>query len=246
MQRNNHTAAILIIGDEILSGRTQDKNTNWLAKQLTDIGIRLREVRVIPDDEDMIVAAVNHLRSSYSYLFTTGGIGPTHDDITSASIAKAFSVELLRNQEAVEIMEEHYGKDKLTAARLKMANIPQGAALIANPVSAAPGFRMDNVYVMAGVPAIMQAMFDNIKGELQGGEKILSQALHVWLPEGELAGELAEIQHKYPQVAIGSYPFIRNGRIGVSLVVRGTKQEDIETAIAAIKSMIESLGGNYD
>lgn len=228
-----NTAALLIIGNEILSGRTQDKNLSFLGAGLAEIGIPLRETRVIPDVEDEIIAAVNALRAKYTYVFITGGIGPTHDDITSECIAKAFGVAFERNAEAAEILHKHYG-DQINEARLSMADMPVGARLIPNPVSAAPGFIIENVYVMAGVPRIMQAMFDHLKHGLQGGAPVQSRTLTVYMTEGNLADGLTRIQDANMDVEIGSYPFIKDGRLGTSLVLRGTDATRLETVTAIL------------
>ena len=227
MSEHNYTVCLIIIGNEILSGRTQDKNLAWLAAQLNGQGIRLMEVRVIPDIEETIVATVNECRANFTYVFTTGGIGPTHDDITAGCIAKAFGVKLLRHVEAEAILTRHYGPENLNEARLKMADIPDGAALIFNPVSAAPGFIIGNVHVMAGVPSIMQAMFDGIKHTLAGGASMRSHTLSVLLPEGALAAIMGTVQAACPSVEIGSYPFIRQGKLGTSIVMRSTEQSQI-------------------
>jgi molybdenum cofactor synthesis domain-containing protein len=235
------SACLIIIGNEILSGRTQDKNLSWIAKELNETGIRLTEARVIPDIEDTIIETVNLCRKNHAYVFTTGGIGPTHDDITSAAIAKAFGVPLEKNNDAVAILERHYDKLKLNEARLKMAHMPRGAALILNPVSAAPGFRMENVYVMAGVPEIMQAMFGQVKHELRGGAKMLSKTISAYITEGNIAAGLSAIQDRYPDVEIGSYPFVRQNQLGTSLVARSTDAKRIEAASAEIKALLLGL-----
>lgn len=232
------TACLIIIGNEVLSGRTQDKNLSFIAKELGDIGVRMSECRVIPDIEQVIVDTVNECRARYDYIFTTGGIGPTHDDITAASIALAFGVRISRHPEAAAILEKHYGAEELNAARLKMADTPEGASLIPNPVSAAPGFRIGNVFVMAGVPRIMQAMFGHIKHTLKGGAKIISRTVSAYVTEGVIAEKLTAIQNASPGVDIGSYPFIRNQRLGTSLVSRGTDAAAVEATAAAIKSML--------
>ncbi|MEQ1704926.1 MAG: molybdopterin-binding protein [Rickettsiales bacterium] len=231
-------SCLIVIGNEILSGRTQDENIRFIASSLGEIGISLAEVRVIPDVTATIVTTVNQCRSAFDYVFTTGGIGPTHDDITSDSIAQAFNVPIIRNPEAEAILEKHYGRDKLNAARLKMAEIPKGARLIHNPVSAAPGFVMENVYVMAGVPSIMQAMFDNIKGELKGGAKILSRTITIYTTEGNIAEGLTQIQNHFPDVEIGSYPFARNQRLGTSLVCRSSDKNRLETCYDTLKAFL--------
>ncbi len=224
------TACVIIIGNEILSGRTQDINLNWLAKSLNDIGVRLKEARVVPDSEAAIVGAVNGCRKLYDYVFITGGIGPTHDDITTACVASAFGVKVLRDGEAERRLRAHYTADMINEARLRMADIPEGATLIDNPVSAAPGYIMENVYVMAGVPKIMQAMFDGIRHQLQGGIPLISHTLSAYVTEGSIADELTKIQRRYPEVDIGSYPFIRNQKLGVSIVLRAEPSPALEIA----------------
>ena len=213
-------AALIIIGNEILSGRTQDQNLSYLANWLNEIGIQLSEVRVIRDEEEVIVNTVNYLRENYDYLFTTGGIGPTHDDITSLSIAKAFDVELEVNDKALSILKEYYKDSELTDARMKMTMIPKGAELVENPVSKAPGFKMQNVFVMAGIPSIMQGMLEGAKKHLKGGGIIKSTSIDIFTPESNIAEELAELQNNYPNVEIGSYPFSKERRFGTSLVLR--------------------------
>jgi molybdenum cofactor synthesis domain-containing protein len=235
------TAAVLVIGNEILSGRTKDANLHYLATGLTEIGIRLMEARVVPDIEARIVAAVNALRAGYDYVFTTGGIGPTHDDITSESVAKAFGVKLTRHAKAIELLTKHYGEANLTAARLRMAHVPEGAALIDNPVSTAPGFRIGNVYVLAGVPAICQAMFDGLKGGLSRGDPVHSKTVSAHVGEGVIAHDLGELQKRYPKLDIGSYPFFRQGRFGASFVIRGTDAEAIGRAAAELRTIIRNL-----
>ena len=216
------TACLILIGNEILSGRTQDKNLAWLAAELNKLGIRMMEARVIPDVTETIVTCVNSCRRQFGLVFTTGGIGPTHDDITSDAIAKAFGVRLIRHPEAKKLLENHYPPEEINEARLKMADIPEGAQLIYNPVSAAPGYRMENVIVMAGVPRIMQAMFDGIKHTLKGGAPMLSASISGFVTEGALAEKLGEIQRQFAQVEIGSYPFVRHQKLGTSLVARST------------------------
>ncbi len=232
------TACLIIIGNEVLSGRTQDKNLSWIAKQLNDTGVKLTESRIIPDIEQVIINTVNTCRKSFTYVFTTGGIGPTHDDITSACIAKAFGVPIERNRQAAAILEKHYTKEMLNEARLKMAEIPVGARLIPNPVSAAPGFCLENVYVMAGVPSIMQAMFGFVIPELKGGAKTLSRTLSAYITEGTIAEKLTQIQNQSPEVEIGSYPFIRNQRLGTSLVSRSTNEKALEATFNLIRNML--------
>ncbi len=235
------TACIIVIGNEILSGRTQDKNVGWLAKELNEIGVRLSEARVIPDIEATIIDTINSCRRQFTYVFTTGGIGPTHDDITSAAIAKALGVTLQPNAEAVSILERHYGRENLNHARLKMAEIPTGATLIPNPVSAAPGFAMENVYVMAGVPSIMQAMFGHIRSHLVGGEKVMSRTISAYVTEGVIAERLTAIAASFASVDIGSYPFIRQNRLGTSLVARSTDTQALNQAFEQIKTLLLSV-----
>jgi molybdenum cofactor synthesis domain-containing protein len=237
------TAAVLIIGNEILSGRTQDSNLNYIAERLTAKGIRLAEARVVRDVEDEIVAAVRALSARYSYVFTTGGIGPTHDDITAEAIAKAFGVPLIVHPAAAARLERHYGKGKVTPARLRMARVPEGAELIDNPVSAAPGIRIGNVFIMAGVPAIMRAMTDGIVPTLAGGPVVLSRSIACEVGESVLAEPLGAIQAAHPEVDIGSYPWYRGGRFGVSLVSRGPDAAVLETVVGEIAQMVRDLGG---
>ncbi len=236
------SAALLIIGNEILAGRTQDTNTPWIAERLTDRGIVLGEVRIIPDNEDDIIFAVNQLRAKFDYVFTTGGIGPTHDDITAESIAKAFGVDLVRDEQAFKMLEEHYGLAELTPPRAKMSLIPVGSQLIPNPVTAAPGFIIENVHVMAGVPRIMQAMLDHVLGMIQAGKPILSNTVACSLPESTLAMDLEALQDKYPDLQMGSYPHYRGGVLGLSLVLRGTNKENLENATAELVELIKKYG----
>lgn len=236
------TACVVVIGNEVLSGRTRDANTQMLGQGLGEVGVRLCEVRIIPDDVTLIAGVVNEVRARYDYVFTTGGIGPTHDDMTAEAICLAFGTALERNPEAVRRLESHYGSGDLNAARLKMADIPRGAALIDNPVSQAPGFRLGNVFVLAGVPRIAQAMFDTIKHSLSGGAPVVSRALSAWLREGDLAESLAAVQAAHPAVDLGSYPFLRDGRLGVSVVARGSDPAAVETASAAVGAAMAALG----
>ncbi len=237
------TACVLIIGNEILSGRTQDVNLNHLAKGLNEAGVRLREARVIPDVADVIVATVNEVRAKYDYVFTTGGIGPTHDDITSECVARAFGVKLILHPDARRILETHYKPGELNEARLRMAHVPEGATLIPNPISLAPGFRIGNVFVMAGVPLVMQAMFDGVKGSLKGGRTVLTRAVSCGLGEGVLAAGLEAIQARYADVDIGSYPWFRRGAHGVSLVLRSPDAPRLEAATREVSELVRSLGG---
>ncbi|MAE50614.1 MAG: competence/damage-inducible protein A [Micavibrio sp.] len=238
-----YTAAVIVIGNEILSGRTQDTNTNYIASSLSDRGIRLMEARVIPDVKDTIIETVNTLRAQYDYVFTTGGIGPTHDDITAECIARAFDVELKVNDDAFRILEEYYGIEELTQARVKMAYIPVGAKLIANPVSAAPGFQMENVYVFAGVPRIMQAMMNNVVDDLRGGDPMLNASVACSLPESVMAEDVGKLQGDYDgKIEIGSYPHFRAGVLGLSIVLRSTDKETLEKATAELIVLIEGRG----
>jgi molybdenum cofactor synthesis domain-containing protein len=239
------TACILVIGNEILSGRTKDTNSGWLAEKLTALGVRLREIRVIPDVADTIVATVNEVRAKYTYVFTSGGIGPTHDDITSECIAKAFGVPWEIDEAARAILRSNYkSDDELTPARLRMATLPRGAALIANPVSKAPGFRIGNVYTMAGVPRILQAMFDGIAGELKGGPVLLAHTVIGNVAEGLIAGGLAAIQARYADLDIGSYPNMRSdGGFRNAVVIRGLDKARLAAAAAEAAALIRGLGG---
>ena len=245
MSQNQYTAAVLVIGNEILSGRTQDVNLNYLGKELNTCGIRLMEARVLPDVEAEIVDALNAVRARYDYVFTTGGIGPTHDDITAACVAKAFGMPLERNPDAVRILQSIYSADQLNEARLRMASMPEGAELIDNPVSKAPGFRMGNVYVLAGVPVIAQAMFESLRHKLVGGDPLLARSLTVFLPEGNVAKDLAELQARYPLIEIGSYPFTRGGRFGSRLVLRSTDRQNLMNASEELEEMVRRLEGEY-
>jgi molybdenum cofactor synthesis domain-containing protein len=238
------TAALCIIGDEILSGRTKDKNIGYIAEYLTNIGIQLKEVRVVPDEEPEIVAAVNALRARYTYLFTTGGIGPTHDDITADSIAKAFGVGIDVDERALAPMKAYFARRgvELTPARLRMARIPFGAELVENSVSIAPGFMLGNVVVMAGIPSIMQVMLDAATKYLRTGKKMLSAALDLHRPEGEIAGMFEELQKRYPDVPMGSYPFIRDGKPGTQLVLRSTDAARLAAAENELKVLLVTRG----
>lgn len=240
------TACLIIIGNEILSGRTQDKNIAWLATQLNEQGIKLAHVRIIPDIESIIIDTVNACRKEYTYIFTTGGIGPTHDDITAASVAKAFGKKLLRHPEAERRLLAHYTPDQVNEARMKMADVPEGATLIDNPVSTAPGFQIENVFVLAGVPSIMQAMFDGLKKQLKGGEKTLSRTLKTNLAEGTLAAALSAVQNRYPDVEIGSYPHFQQGQLSTSLVFRATDGSKLEKALQETKDALIALKGEAE
>jgi len=241
----NVTAALVIIGNEILSGRTKDANLNYLARQLTAMGIELAEVRAIRDETDAIVSAVNDVRALYTYVFTTGGIGPTHDDITCEAVSKAFGRRYLLNPEARAILEDYYdGSDKeLNEARLRMAYTPEGAELVDNPVSRAPGFRVENVFVMAGIPAVMRGMFESIAPSLRTGARVHARAVAVMMGEGDIARALGDLQQKFDMLEIGSYPFVRDGRYGTTLVVRGKDVQRIDEASEDLKGLIVALGG---
>lgn len=242
MASSDITAALLIIGDEILSGRTKDKNTGALADSLTAIGIRLREVRIIGDEEEAIVNAVNYLRQTYTYVFTTGGIGPTHDDITADSIAKAFGVSIDVDPRAVAVMEPAYAKRgvEMNAARLRMARIPFGADLIHNSVSIAPGFMLGNVIVMAGVPAIMAAMFADVAPRLKQGAKLHSETIVLRHPEAEVAPIFADHQKKFPTVVMGSYPSFMDGKFKTELVLRATDAKVLQQAVAELHGLLRA------
>lgn len=234
----NPTAAVLIIGSEILSGRTQDKNLNYIAKSLSDAGIKLVEARVVDDIEDHIVDAVRTLSGNYTYLFTTGGIGGTHDDITAECVAKAFHKKHDFNAEALKLLEDYYG-DRINDARRRMAMIPEGATLIPNPVSVAPGFRIENTFVLAGVPAIMQVMVDYIVPMLATGTPIIQETIISQILENDIAKELADIQKNNPDVNIGSYPSFYQGKYNLSLVVRGRDKDKVAKAVDEIKDLTQ-------
>ncbi len=238
------TACMLVIGNEILSGRTQDENLNYVARGLNEAGVRLMEARVIPDVPATIVATVNECRAKFDYVFTSGGIGPTHDDITSECVAKAFGVNLHRHPQAVAILESYLPPGGLNEARLRMATVPEGAELILNPVSAAPGFRYENVYVMAGVPAVMKAMFDSVKGTLKGGLAMGSRSVRIELAEGAIAETLSRLQDANSDVEIGSYPAMRRGSFGVSVVLRGTDPNRLDAVLAELIVALKALGGD--
>ena len=236
------TAALMVIGDEILSGRTKDKNIGYIAEYLTNIGIDLREVRVVPDVEEEIVDALNALRKRHTYVFTTGGIGPTHDDITADSVAKAFGVALPFHPEAIAIMQKRFGAAHLNEARMRMTRIPEGGELIVNKVSGAPGFRIGNVYVMAGIPSVMQAMLDEIAPTLKTGAKVLSETIRADAREGEIGTPLGEIARAYPDVAIGSYPFFDDQHgPNTNVVVRARDPARLAAAAAAVQAMLADV-----
>ncbi len=241
------TAALVLIGNELLSGRTQDANLSHLARRLNAVGIRLTEVRIIPDTESAIVAAVNQLRTQVDYVFTTGGIGPTHDDITAASIALAFGVPLIRHPVAVRRLVEYFEARgvEVNEARLCMANTPEGAELIANQLSVAPGFCIGNVYVMAGVPKVMQVMLEALLPSLRHGPSLTSSSVVCDLAEGDVATGLQRIQAQHPELSIGSYPGKSEQGYRVSLVVRGADATAVSQAVSDIKSLVQDLGGRF-
>jgi len=237
------TAAVLLIGNELLSGRTQDANLAYIAKRMVEKGIRLEEARVIPDIPEVIISAVNELRQRFTYVFTTGGIGPTHDDITADCVAEALGVELPVNPDAKAILLAYYAERDIepNEDRLRMARIPLGASLVDNPVSAAPGFHIQNVYVFAGVPRIMQAMLDSVLSELQQGEVLHSITVNCTLGEGTVATELRAIQARYPSADIGSYPGKMDGGFRLSLVARGSNESELLQIKAELEKMISDL-----
>ncbi|TDH39019.1 competence/damage-inducible protein A [Pseudohoeflea suaedae] len=237
------TAAMLAIGDELLSGRTKDKNIGHLAELLTAAGIELREVRIVGDEEDHIVSALNALRQGYDYVFTSGGIGPTHDDITADAVSRAFGVPCLYDDKAMALMAAHYQKRgvEFTEARKRMARMPQGAEHIDNPVSVAPGFVIGNVHVMAGVPSVFQAMLDNVMPTLRKGRQVLSRSIGCPLPEGDIGEPLRAVAQANTAVSIGSYPRFTDTGFANEIVVRGTEQSDVDAAIEAVQAMIDDL-----
>jgi molybdenum cofactor synthesis domain-containing protein len=238
------TAGLAVIGDEILSGRTQDKNVAQIAQWLNIQGIRLAEVRIVPDVETAIVEAVNILRARNNYLFTTGGIGPTHDDITVDAIAAALGVGVVHHPKAVAALERYYARTggELTEARLRMARVPEGADLIENRMSGAPGIRIGNIFVMAGVPHITAGMLDSLTGTLEGGRPVVSETIGCWVPESEVADLLREAEKSHEGVAIGSYPFFREGRVGANFVVRSPDQSAVDRCVADLISALRATG----
>ncbi len=238
------TAAILVIGDEILSGRTKDKNIGYIAEHCTNIGIQLKEVRVVPDEEDEVVAAVNGLRAKYTYVFTTGGIGPTHDDITADCIAKAFGVGIDVDPRALALLKPYYEKRnlELTPGRLRMARIPDGASLIDNSISIAPGFMVENVITMAGVPNIMQVMLDAVTPRLKTGRKMHTRSIDLNFPEGAIAEMFGAHQKDFPEVPMGSYPTIRDNKPCTQLVLRSTDEAKLVAAEAGLRGKLGAMG----
>ena len=232
-------AAIVIIGNEILSGRTQDVNVVTISMWLNELGVKLEEVRVIPDIENSIIKTVNELRKKFNYIFTTGGIGPTHDDITSKSIAKAFNLSYGYHKEAYAILEKYYGKAKFSHGRKKMAMMPVKATLILNPSSGAPGFIVENIYCLPGVPSILKSMLGGLNDKIKGGKKILTKTVSVQTVESEIAKSLEDVQFKFKKVEIGSYPFFRLGKIGVSIVMRSIDKKKIDDCYKEIVSFLK-------
>ncbi len=236
------TAAVIVIGNEILSGRTRDANLPFLARELAGLGILLREARVVPDELDAIAEAVDACRRRYHHVFTTGGLGPTHDDVTAAAIARAFGRRLLRHPEAEARLRAFYPPERLNPARLKMADLPEGARLIDNPLSGAPGFSIENVHALAGIPAIAQAMFASLRHRLEGGAPLQSRTLRAWAPEGDLAQTLDALQRRWPDLQIGSYPTFQGERPAAHLVLRGTDPALLDRAARELASRLEELG----
>ena len=237
-------ASLLVIGNEILSGRTQDLNIQFIGKELAKIGITLHEVRIIPDIEKEIIKNINYMRANFDYVFTTGGIGPTHDDITSLSVAKAFGLNLELHTPSAEKMKSHYAEN-LNEARLKMAYIPSGAKTIETNVTSAPGFEIDNVFVLAGVPMIAKAMFHTIAPKLNKGDPIISRYIEALVGEGDIATQLEELQNNFLNIDIGSYPFFRKGQIGLSVVAKGSNKKLIDEIIKKVEEIIKKRGQAY-
>ena len=238
-KKNN--AAIIIIGNEILSGRTQDVNVVCLSKWLNELGVKVDEVRIIPDYENIIVNTIKTVKKKFKYVFTTGGIGPTHDDITSKSIAKAFNQTYGYHKEAYQILENYYRKEHFSEGRKKMAKLPQKAKLILNPSSGAPGFIVENVFCLPGVPSILKSMLGSLSNKIIGGKKILSRTISLRAVESEIAAPLETIQNKFKKIEIGSYPFFKQGKIGVSIVIRYTKKKEIDDCYKEIVSFLKKI-----
>ena len=232
-------AGIVIIGNEVLSGRTKDLNTSTLASWLNSLGINVQEVRIIPDNENIIINTVNKLRNKFNYVFTTGGIGPTHDDITAESISKAFNLEYGFHKEAFSILEKYYEPGEFNEGRQKMAKMPTSANLILNPSSGAPGFYVENVFCLPGVPSILKSMIGGLNNLLVGGDPILSKTINLRTYESEIAESLTNVQNKNKEVEIGSYPFFRQGKLGVSIVLRSTDQNKIDSCDSQILKFIK-------
>lgn len=234
------TSGVILIGDELLSGRVEDQNLPYIAQKLSKRGIEVKECRIIPDDENVIVETLNTFRKSYSYVFTTGGIGPTHDDITMASVAKAFGVPIYRDSQTEQAFKEYFG-DRATTATYRMCDFPEGAELLANSASIAPGFRMENVFVMAGIPRIMQVMFDTALTKLEEDAPIQEVSFTAHTSEGEIGTQLGVIQEKFPQVKIGSYPFLQEGKPTVSLVARCREATPLQEVTQALETMLADV-----
>ena len=241
MSQDAITAALLVIGDEILSGRTKDKNIGYIADYLTNLGIDLREVRIVPDVMEEIIDALNALRARYSYVFTTGGIGPTHDDITADAVAKAFGVELYEDERIIAAMLERIKPEDLNEARRRMARVPRGGDLVPNPVNKIPGFRIGNVITMAGVPMIMQAMLDSVAPTLETGVKLTMHPIDAGLPEGQYATPLAEIAKAHEALSIGSYPSYVDGAFRNQIIVRGRDPQQVAVVVQEIEAMLAKL-----
>jgi molybdenum cofactor synthesis domain-containing protein len=240
------TAALVVIGDEILSGRTHDKNIAQVASWLQVQGIRLAEVRVVPDVEARIVEAVNALRTNHDYLFTTGGIGPTHDDISVEAVANALGVPVVVHPEARRMLEDYYAaRGGVTEARLRMARVPEGADLIPNPMSGAPGIRIGNIHMMAGVPHIAAQMLDALTGTLEGGAPLLSETLGCWVAESEVADLLREVEKAHPAAQIGSYPFFRDGRVGANFVIRSTDAGELASCVDTLSEALAQADHDF-
>lgn len=243
MSKATVTGCLIIIGNEILSGRTQDTNLAYLARELNELGVRMVEARVIPDVEETIVATVNECRQRFDYVFTTGGIGPTHDDITADCIALAFETELYMHPDIVAIIKRREAPPEVMESRLRMARIPKGATIIENPTGGPPGFQIENVFVMAGVPLVMQAMVSTFdKKRIKGGDPVRSRSVGAYLSEGQVAGPLKAIQDRHPGVDLGSYPFYRQEGYGTNLVMRGTDETELDEMLDEVRAMIVDFG----
>ena len=238
------TSAILIIGNEILSGRTVDKNTSFIAKWLGDLGISVEEVKIIPDKEDIIITSLNELRKKYQYVFTTGGIGPTHDDITSESVAKTFGKKYEYNKEAYAILEKYYANSEFNEGRKKMARMPESASLIYNKQGSAPAFSIENVFVLPGIPSYVELMLPQLKDVLISGKKIISVSIDAKIRESSVAVDLSKIQDKYPNIDIGSYPYSKEGGFGTVLVMRGIDSAEINRCTEEVKEMVKKFASN--
>ncbi len=242
MENQVVTGCVLIIGNEILSGRTQDTNLRHIAAKLNEWGIRIREARVVPDVESEIVDTLRAVRKRYDYIFTTGGIGPTHDDITADCVAKAFGRELVIHSEIARLIQSRPVPPDVMAARMLMARVPEGAGLIDNPSGGPPGFFIENVYVMAGIPIVMQGMLSSLKGKLRGGAVVRARSVTVYLGESQIAAPLGRIQERYPLIDLGSYPFTREARYGTTLVMRGTDTTALDAMLEEVVAMIVEAG----